>query len=132
MGIKEILKLVSRPPRSGHRQRFERLAKRCNEIETVFWAAACPKLSQIGEFTPQVNTCGYRLDFALLSGGKKFAIEVNGFETHSSKEAQAADALRTRTLQVNGWTVVTFAARDVYLDAGACVGEVIRIVRVNQ
>lgn len=132
MGLKEILTLVRRPPRSVHRRRFERLSKRCNEIETVFWAAAYPKLSQLGEFTPQVNTCGYRLDFVLLSGGKKFAIEVNGFETHSSKGAQAADAFRTRTLQMDGWIVIVFAARDVYRDAGTCVGDIIRIVRANQ
>jgi very-short-patch-repair endonuclease len=131
MGLKEILRLVSQP-RSGERRRFERLAQRCNEIETLFWAAAYPKLSQLGQFTPQVNTCGYRLDFALLSGGKKFAIEVNGFETHSSKEAQSADAFRTRVLQMDGWVVVTFAARDIYLDVGACVMDVIRIVRANQ
>ena len=129
--LKEILNLIRRPTPSSA-PRFYRLNKRCNPIEKVFWAAAYPALSELGQFTPQVAACGYRLDFALFVTKLKFAIEVNGFDHHATKEQQSADALRTRLLLGEGWCVIPFAAREVYLDADACVREVIRIVGSRQ
>lgn len=133
MGIRELLKLIKTPSSRSERMRFEQLGELCESpIETMFWAAAYPKLSTLGKFTPQVETCGYRLDFALLTGGSKFAIEVNGFECHSTTIQQAADALRTRVLLMNGWIVIPFAGREIYLDVGGRVQEVIKVVRARR
>jgi very-short-patch-repair endonuclease len=129
VGLRDVLKLVRKPTASREQRRFERLGKRCNEIELMFWETAYWELSKLGQLTPQVNTCGYRLDFALVSSGVKFAIEINGFETHSSKEAQTADAERTLTLQEDGWFVITLSAQKVFWEVDTCIQRVIRIVR---
>lgn len=60
----------------------------------------------------------YRLDFAAVDN--KFAIELDGYEWHSSKEQFTNDRRRQRELEALGWRFVRFSGSEVYKNAGDC------------
>lgn len=117
-----------------HQARFDRLAKRLESpIEQRFWAHAYGPLSSLGIFTPQHNTAGYRLDFALTNipgvSLLKVAIELYGYEYHHKPDDVLYDAKRKRILQRNGWQVVTFRGSEINSDCEGCVRETAGLVR---
>lgn len=126
LGILEALGLYQ--PIDHEHKRFERLAKRCESpVEKAFWSAGYFELSKHGRLTPQVKTGRYRLDFALEAPTFKLAIEIDGYDYHSSKEQKAADYQRDRYLQSRGWRVVRFSGSEVHKNASQCVLEAVRI-----
>jgi very-short-patch-repair endonuclease len=113
-------------------KRFDRLSSRLESpIEKIFWSAAYFELSKHGQLTPQVNVYGCRLDFAYLVDGQKIAIELDGFEYHSNKQQMTRDYQRQRHLEANGWRMIRFTGSEIYMDAQACVLEVIRLAGVK-
>lgn len=65
----------------------------------------------------------YRIDFAILCKSYenntfqkevKIAIECDGFEYHSSKEALQRDTSRNRALTLEGWKVYRFSGTEIY------------------
>jgi very-short-patch-repair endonuclease len=113
-------------------QRFERLAKKCESpIEKIFWSAGYFELSKYGQITPQVSTCGYRVDFAYFVCGQQIAIELDGFDCHSSQKQMTRDYKRQRHLEANGWRVIRFTGSEIYGNAQACVFDVIRLAGVR-
>lgn len=60
----------------------------------------------------------------------RYAIEIDGFEWHDKTPEQAErDKKREREIQLAGYTVIRFAAREVIRDPMACVCEV-RLERI--
>ena len=116
-------------PLDYHHKRFERLGKKCNQIEAIFWSAAYFELSKCGRLTPQVDVGRYRLDFALQGENFKVAIEIDGHDTHKSRDQRQHDYERERRLQELGWFFIRFTGSDVYGDAQGCVAQCVRIVR---
>jgi very-short-patch-repair endonuclease len=117
-----------RPLDHAHK-RFERLAKRCNEIEAIFWSVGYFELSKWGQLTPQENANGYRLDFALVGSTFKAAIEIDGHDSHKTKEQRTADYRRERHLKRRGWRFIRFTGSEMYTDPQGCVRDVVAIVR---
>lgn len=112
--------------------RFERLARRLESpVEEIFWSCGYFDLSKYGQITPQVNAYGYRVDFAYFVNGQKIAIEIDGFDFHSSKTQMTRDYQRQRQLEANGWRVIRFTGSEIYNDAQACVAEVVRLAGVK-
>jgi len=76
------------------------------------------------------TTRRYRLDFAVVDPSTDvfLAIEVDGFEWHSSRSALVYDRERDRRLKAAGWEVLRFAGREVHQDAFRCVREVLRFL----
>lgn len=114
--------------------RFDRLAKRLESpIERRFWAHAYGPLSALGRFTPQYNSSGYRLDFALTNipgvDLLRVAIELYGYEFHHKPTDVLYDAKRKRILQRNGWQLVTFWGSEINLNCEGCVRETVELVR---
>lgn len=72
------------------------------------------------------NESPYRLDVAFPK--HQVAVELDGHEFHSSKEARQRDAARDRDLTFRGWTVIRFTGSEIYKDAKACAHEVIDIL----
>ena len=116
-------------PLDYDQKRFERLAKRCNEIEAIFWSAAYFELSKYGWLTPQYKTRGYYLDFALQSDTFKVAIEIDGHEAHKSQEQRSADYDRENHLKAHGWRFIRFTGVKVYGDVQGCVRQAVMILR---
>ncbi len=124
--LKALERLGLYQPNYYHHNRFERLARQCESpIESIFWSVAYFKLSELGEFTPQVRVGPHRLDFALRSNGLDLAIELDGQDYHSSPDQRTNDARRQRYLEQIGWRIIRFTGREIYKDVQKCVAEVI-------
>lgn len=72
---------------------------------------------------PQYEVFGgkYQLDFA--DPISKTAIELDGYEYHSSKEAFTKDRKRQREIEAAGWRVIRFSGTEVYRNARGCAEE---------
>ncbi len=90
------------------------------------WLALDPKPKN---FYRQLPVGYYVLDFAYVNNGYKLAIEIDGHEHHSSKQARAKDAARDRYMHENGWETIRFTGSEIYKDALKCVEETIRIIQ---
>jgi very-short-patch-repair endonuclease len=55
----------------------------------------------------------YSLDLALVGGGKKLCVEVDGEYYHLEDDRAVRDARRTRYLKSLGWHVIRFTAWEV-------------------
>jgi very-short-patch-repair endonuclease len=91
-------------------------------IEGQFWSAYLrlnPR--ELRGLTPQYKVGPYRVDFAMPR--QKFAIELDGFRSHSSTADIARDRARERYLQYHGWFIIRFGGAEVYDHAEACVKE---------
>lgn len=71
-----------------------------------------------------------RLDFALIRGAKRFAIETDGHDFHEkTKEQAASDKSRDRLLTAAGWTPIHFTGSEVYRNANQCADDVLKRIR---
>lgn len=66
-------------------------------------------------FRRQMPVAGYIVDFACPS--RRLIVEIDGPQ-HGDVAAQRYDALRTRRLEADGWTVLRFWNDDVLADIG--------------
>jgi very-short-patch-repair endonuclease len=93
-------------------------------IEKSFWAAM-QDFPELREFVPQVKVDGgrYRLDFGheLM----RVAVELDGYEFHSSKEQFIKDRQRHRELEAMGWRVIRFAGSEIHADAPGCARQLV-------
>lgn len=105
---------------SGARARF------CNASGLL---VACEVLDGAAMLALQVKAEDYRIDFAIVpeTGQPGLAIEVDGHEYHETKQAAARDKRRDRALAAAGWTVVRFAAVEVWRDADKCFAEALDV-----
>jgi len=70
---------------------------------------------------PQRKALDYSIDFAVIKGETRLAVEVDGMAFHQRNADQVeSDYLRSRRLIAKGWTVVRFTAPEVFRDAGEC------------
>lgn len=100
------------------------LPKFVSPIEESFWH----EWQQAGfdAFLPlvcqyEVPETRYRLDFAVPE--LKFAVELDGYEWHSSKAQFTKDRSRQRELESLGWRFVRFSGSEIYKDAAERVNE---------
>lgn len=63
-----------------------------------------------------------RVDFALPE--LHLAIEIDGFDYHSSRDQLVADRRRQREIEAAGWRVIRFAGSEIRRDAESCVLDV--------
>ncbi len=76
---------------------------------------------------PKVVDMPYRLDFAMLCGGEKFAIDADGHEFHAATKAQVRhDKQRDRALTLAGWKVLRFTGSEIYADPDGVVRQLHR------
>lgn len=90
-------------------------------VERQFYRHALPLI----DVSPQVESCGYRLDFAV----GRLAIEIDGHDFHKSIEQRTRDAARDRRLLRDGWTVIRFTGSEIWADVDGCVAEVVEIMK---
>lgn len=95
-------------------------------IESSFWHAIGHVYAhEFAGFMPQVWVgTKYRLDFA--HEGDKIAIELDGYEYHSSKDQFTKDRQRQRELEQLGWRILRFSGREIHADVMACAQQAIQ------
>lgn len=107
-----------------------------NEIEIKFaegLATARPTIAPSLYLQPQhwvraANGRWYRPDFVSTCFGPRVAVEVDGFETHSSRDDITADRIRQRELERSGLDIIRFSAQEVHRDANGCALEAIQFI----
>jgi very-short-patch-repair endonuclease len=84
-------------------------------VQLVCWLS-CSSV----EIEPQheVAQLGYRLDFLVSVGGRRIAVEADGFAYHSSQEAFQRDRERDRGLLAMGIQTFRFTAREIMTGQG--------------
>jgi very-short-patch-repair endonuclease len=75
----------------------------------------------------------YIVDFYLVSSfGLEYVVEIDGHESHKTKEQRFKDYRRERFLQEEGKTVFRFMASEVYVDALQCAQWVVDIINQKE
>jgi hypothetical protein len=100
-------------------------------IEEKFYHASRTKIpGLIPQHHITANGHKYRLDFARIivdrnTGRKvlKVAIELDGYQYHSTKEQRNHDVQRDRDLMADGWQVIRFTGTHINKDVDKCVDE---------
>ena len=67
----------------------------------------------IEKHTQYPTHSGYILDFAIINGDKKIAIEVDGERWHSSEEAKKRDRFKDYQLKREGWKIVRVKEEEI-------------------
>ncbi len=99
------------------------MPREMNEIEKKFynshWAKAIRRALK-----PQVQIGPYLVDFVFMD---EIIVEIDGHETHKTKEQRDYDYKRERYFLKQGYTVVRFMGTEVFLNADECGMEMIRV-----
>lgn len=70
----------------------------------------------------------YRLDFAVIRGDRRIAIECDNEKAHASKAQRRRDRIKDTHLRRAGWRVVRLRERDIIRNLDACVKRVLRAI----
>jgi Uncharacterized protein conserved in bacteria len=103
-----------------------------NEIEEKFYEAFIkkgdygqPKEEFDREIKSRVVIGPYQVDFLAY---EKFIIEIDGHESHKTKEQRDYDYKRERYFMKQGYIIIRFTGTEVFLEPEKCVDEMLDIV----
>jgi len=104
-----------------------------NEIEQRFFDAWNDYYSESGDCKLQDGKIigPYRTDFYCYSDFCHFVIEIDGHESHKTKEQRDRDYKRERYFQKMGITVIRFTGTEVFLNTQQCVEELGEIIEIQ-
>lgn len=69
----------------------------------------------------ECNGHDYRIDYAIEGQALHVAVELDGFEYHSDRQAFTYDRLRQNDLHANGWIVIRFSYDSIRTETQRCV-----------
>ena len=102
-----------------NRKNAKAMRRVMTEAELKLWnELRAHRLMGLG-FRRQVPIAGYIVDFACPT--KKLVVEIDGSQ-HADAGYPAADLLRTKRLEQDGWTVLRFWNDDVLRDSTTSAG----------
>ena len=84
-----------------------------------------------GQKEVEVDGRSYRLDFEIAGSERRIAVELDGFEFHSSRPAFSYDRLRQNDIQATGRIVVRFSYDSIRLDTARCVAQLQAVLRMD-
>ncbi|WP_157015171.1 endonuclease domain-containing protein [Mesorhizobium xinjiangense] len=103
------------PPPPKSRSRAKAMRRAMTDAELKLWnEVRAHRLMGLG-FRRQYPIAGYIVDFACPT--KKLIVEVDGSQ-HGEDALAAADRIRTKRLQEDGWTILRFWNDDILRDIG--------------
>lgn len=73
----------------------------------------------------------YRLDYEIAGAEHRIAVELDGFEFHSSRPAFSYDRLRQNDLQATGRVIVRFSYDSIRRDTRRCVEQLQAVLRMD-
>ena len=73
----------------------------------------------------------YRVDYAIVGATRTFAVELDGFAFHSSRQAFTYDRLRQNDLQAVGLVVARFSYDAVRAETARCVRQLQELLRAD-
>lgn len=71
----------------------------------------------------------YRVDYEIRGEGKRFVVELDGFEHHGTRFAFTYDRLRQNDLAAAGRTVIRFSYAAIRLETARCVAQLQQLLR---
>jgi hypothetical protein len=74
----------------------------------------------------------YRPDFMVFYDGGIVVVELDGHESHKSREQRTKDAKRQRWFEARGIKVLRWTGTEVHAGAAECVREMLEIIRGRQ
>lgn len=83
---------------------------------------------------PQYQTCGYSLDFALITTkGNKLDIELDEKNYHKqwNGEILSADRIREQKLYNDNWSIIRFWAYEIINHSDACIKKIQKWIDIN-
>ena len=93
-----------------------------SQVEIDFWTAyRRMRPWPLRGLLPNQSAGHYRIDFAI--NRRKFGIEIDGLAYHNGQDSFMRDRKRQRDLEIEGWRIVRFAAKEIMNDVDACVQE---------
>jgi len=108
------------PPKN--RPRAKAMRRIMTDAEAKLWnTLRAHRLMGLG-FRRQAHIAGYIVDFACPD--KKLIVEVDGSQ-HGDTETAAADEVRTKRLEQDGWTVLRFWNDDVLREIDAVCDHIV-------
>lgn len=79
----------------------------------------------------EVDGRRYRVDYELRGHSQTFAIELDGFEFHGTRQAFTYDRLRQNDLHATGRVVVRFSYDSIRSETGRCVAQLQAVLRLD-
>jgi very-short-patch-repair endonuclease len=123
---------LDRRPRAGTKRLRALLAKRPegrprhSQLETAFLRVV--RAGGLADPVPQhevrIGTKRYFIDWAYPEW--RIAIELDGFESHSTRAAFESDRVRQNDLVLAGWTLLRFTPRQIEGDPASVVATLLR------
>ena len=108
------------PPRN--RSRAKAMRKAMTDAELKLWnELRAHRLMGLG-FRRQLPIAGYIVDFACPT--KRLIVEVDGSQ-HADDTVAKSDAVRSRALEQDGWTILRFWNDDVLHDIDAVCAHIV-------
>jgi hypothetical protein len=95
-------------------------------IEEIFYYEWYRQTNIILLYQYEVLDKKYKLDFAHRPS--KTAIELDGYEWHSSREQFTKDRQRQREIERLGWGFIRFSGSEINTDVGKCVSETLSML----
>ncbi|WP_433803545.1 DEAD/DEAH box helicase family protein [Actinomycetospora sp. CA-084318] len=71
----------------------------------------------------------YRIDYVIHGAAMQVAVELDGFQFHSSKKAFSYDRVRQNDLSALGYTILRYSYESVRLDTARCVQQLQAVLR---
>jgi very-short-patch-repair endonuclease len=97
-----------------------------NEIEELFFYSYID-LGFNSMFLESQKPIGiYRVDFLFK---KTLVVEIDGHESHKTKEQRYEDYTRERFFLKKGYAVLRFMASEIFVDPESCVKEMIQVFK---
>jgi very-short-patch-repair endonuclease len=121
---------------SSHDRGMDRMFR--SPIEEKFYFAARDRIPDlVPQFSASTSSRDYSLDFAKVITDKKtgrrvlkVAIELDGYDYHSSKEQRNHDSQRDRQLMAEGWMVIHFTGSQINKNVNRCVEETADLIEL--
>jgi hypothetical protein len=82
---------------------------------------------------PQHEIGNLRVDFLIMAGKYRVAVEIDGHDFHEkTKEQVTRDKRRERRLVALGYQVMRFSGSEIFHDASGCADEVLSMLSWNK